>query len=132
MSEQSCCLFRCRLFKGLTPLWGRQIPYTMMKFGAFENVVQVSGLCATSRLPSYAGILLQPGPAATPDPCAHANHAHTDRQTDSPAPSGHYAQPPRMHLISATALQALYKYVVPKPKAECNKTEQLGVSFAAG
>ena len=28
------------LFKGLTPLWGRQIPYTMMKFGAFENVVQ--------------------------------------------------------------------------------------------
>jgi hypothetical protein len=29
-------------------------------------------------------------------------------------------------------VQALYKYVVPKPKAECNKTEQLGVSFAAG
>lgn len=29
------------LFKGLTPLWGRQIPYTMMKFGAFENTVQV-------------------------------------------------------------------------------------------
>ena len=27
---------------------------------------------------------------------------------------------------------ALYKYVVPKPKAECSKTEQLGVSFAAG
>ncbi len=23
----------CRLWKGLTPLWGRQIPYTMMKFG---------------------------------------------------------------------------------------------------
>lgn len=55
------------LFKGLTPLWARQIPYTMMKFGAFENTVQ-----------------------------------------------------------------ALYKYVVPKPKEECNKTEQLGVSFAAG
>jgi solute carrier family 25 phosphate transporter 3 len=29
-------------------------------------------------------------------------------------------------------VQALYKYVVPKPKAECTKTEQLGVSFAAG
>ena len=55
------------LFKGLTPLWGRQIPYTMMKFAAFENVVQ-----------------------------------------------------------------ALYKYVVPKPKSECSKEEQLGVSFAAG
>ena len=29
-------------------------------------------------------------------------------------------------------VQALYKYVVPKPKAECSKVEQLGVSFAAG
>ncbi|CAL5220933.1 g3031 [Coccomyxa viridis] len=55
------------LFKGITPLWGRQIPYTMMKFACFENTVQ-----------------------------------------------------------------ALYKYVVPKPKVECSKTEQLGVSFAAG
>ena len=27
---------------------------------------------------------------------------------------------------------ALYKYVVPKPKAECSKGEQLGVSFLAG
>lgn len=27
------------LFKSLVPLWGRQIPYTMMKFGAFENTV---------------------------------------------------------------------------------------------
>jgi len=55
------------LYKGLVPLWGRQIPYTMMKFAAFENTVQ-----------------------------------------------------------------ALYKYVVPKPRAECSKVEQLGVSFAAG
>lgn len=55
------------LFKGVTPLWGRQIPYTMMKFAAFENTVV-----------------------------------------------------------------ALYKYVVPKPKSECSKGEQLGVSFAAG
>mmetsp|Transcript_22639 Transcript_22639/g.63608 ORF Transcript_22639/g.63608 Transcript_22639/m.63608 type:complete len:341 (+) Transcript_22639:3-1025(+) len=55
------------LFKGLTPLWGRQIPYTMMKFACFENTVQ-----------------------------------------------------------------ALYKYVVPKPKSECSKNEQLAVSFAAG
>lgn len=55
------------LWKGLVPLWGRQIPYTMMKFAAFENIVQ-----------------------------------------------------------------ALYTSVVPKPKSECSKTEQLGVSFAAG
>nr|ABA01115.1 mitochondrial carrier protein CR057 [Chlamydomonas incerta] len=55
------------LFKGIKPLWGRQIPYTMMKFGAFENTVQ-----------------------------------------------------------------AIYKYAMPKPKSECTKGEQLGVSFAAG
>jgi solute carrier family 25 phosphate transporter 3 len=55
------------LWKGIGPLWGRQIPYTMMKFACFENTVQ-----------------------------------------------------------------ALYKYVVPKPKTQCSKTEQLGVSFAAG
>lgn len=29
-------------------------------------------------------------------------------------------------------VQALYKYVVPKPKSECSKGEQLGVSFGAG
>lgn len=55
------------LWKGVVPLWGRQIPYTIMKFAAFENVVQ-----------------------------------------------------------------GLYKYVVPKPREECTKGEQLGVSFAAG
>lgn len=29
-------------------------------------------------------------------------------------------------------VQALYKYVVPKPKSECSKGEQLLVSFGAG
>ena len=29
-------------------------------------------------------------------------------------------------------VEALYKYVVPKPKSECSKSEQLGVSFMAG
>jgi solute carrier family 25 phosphate transporter 3 len=27
-------------YKGLTPLWCRQVPYTMVKFGAFENTVK--------------------------------------------------------------------------------------------
>lgn len=27
------------LYKGLVPLWGRQIPYTMMKFTCFETIV---------------------------------------------------------------------------------------------
>ncbi|XP_064999607.1 mitochondrial phosphate carrier protein 3, mitochondrial-like isoform X2 [Musa acuminata AAA Group] len=29
------------LYKGLVPLWGRQIPYTMMKFASFENTVEM-------------------------------------------------------------------------------------------
>ncbi|KAM3713214.1 hypothetical protein ACJW31_01G237500 [Castanea mollissima] len=28
------------LYKGLVPLWGRQIPYTMMKFTSFETIVE--------------------------------------------------------------------------------------------
>ncbi|XP_071729388.1 mitochondrial phosphate carrier protein 3, mitochondrial-like [Rutidosis leptorrhynchoides] len=28
------------LFKGIAPLWGRQIPYTMMKFASFETIVE--------------------------------------------------------------------------------------------
>jgi len=54
-------------YKGLVPLWMRQIPYTMMKFACFERTVEL-----------------------------------------------------------------LYKYVVPKPRSECNKSEQLVVTFAAG
>lgn len=54
-------------YKGLPPLWMRQIPYTMMKFACFERTVE-----------------------------------------------------------------ALYKYVVPKPREECTKPEQLVVTFVAG
>merc|ERR1711872_260067 len=54
-------------YKGLPPLWMRQIPYTMMKFACFERTVE-----------------------------------------------------------------ALYKYVVPKPRADCTKGEQLVVTFVAG
>jgi len=54
-------------YKGLVPLWMRQIPYTMMKFACFERTVEV-----------------------------------------------------------------LYKHVVPKPRSECSKSEQLVVTFAAG
>merc|ERR1712193_437861 len=54
-------------YKSLVPLWGRQIPYTMMKFACFERTVE-----------------------------------------------------------------ALYQYVVPKPRADCSKSEQLVVTFAAG
>ncbi|XP_046422967.1 solute carrier family 25 member 3 [Neodiprion pinetum] len=54
-------------YKGLVPLWLRQIPYTMMKFACFERTVEL-----------------------------------------------------------------LYKHVVPKPRADCTKGEQLVVTFAAG
>jgi len=55
------------LYKGITPLWGRQIPYTMMKFSCFERTVEL-----------------------------------------------------------------LYANVVPKPRSECSKGEQLIVTFVAG
>jgi solute carrier family 25 phosphate transporter 3 len=54
-------------YKGIVPLWGRQIPYTMMKFACFERTVEL-----------------------------------------------------------------LYKYVVPKPREQCSKGEQLIVTFTAG
>lgn len=56
-----------RFYKGVAPLWMRQIPYTMMKFACFERTVE-----------------------------------------------------------------ALYKFVVPKPRSECTKAEQLVVTFVAG
>ena len=54
-------------YKSLVPLWGRQIPYTMMKFACFERTVE-----------------------------------------------------------------AIYQFVVPKPRDQCTKGEQLIVTFAAG
>merc|ERR1711971_1369085 len=54
-------------YKALVPLWGRQIPYTMMKFACFERTVE-----------------------------------------------------------------AIYAYVVPKPRDQCSKSEQLMVTLAAG
>jgi solute carrier family 25 (mitochondrial phosphate transporter), member 3 len=54
-------------YKGLTPLWLRQVPYTMAKFAAFERCVE-----------------------------------------------------------------AIYRYVLSKPKESYNKVQQLGVTFAAG
>lgn len=54
-------------YKGVAPLWMRQIPYTMMKFACFERTVE-----------------------------------------------------------------ALYQYVMPKPREQCSKAEQLTVTFAAG
>ncbi|KAL3255051.1 hypothetical protein MRX96_046698 [Rhipicephalus microplus] len=54
-------------YKGISPLWMRQIPYTMMKFACFERTVEL-----------------------------------------------------------------LYKHVVPKPRDQCSKPEQLVVTFVAG
>jgi len=54
-------------YKSLGPLWGRQIPYTMMKFACFERTIEI-----------------------------------------------------------------LYAYVVPRPRDQCSKSEQLLVTFAAG
>lgn len=37
----ACYLLLHSLYKGLYPLWGRQIPYTMMKFASFETIVEM-------------------------------------------------------------------------------------------
>ncbi|KAM2075697.1 hypothetical protein ACFX1T_038539 [Malus domestica] len=29
------------LYKGMVPLWGRQVPYTMMKFASFETIIEL-------------------------------------------------------------------------------------------
>ncbi|KAK7315775.1 hypothetical protein VNO77_34349 [Canavalia gladiata] len=55
------------LYKGIVPLWGRQVPYTMMKFASYENIVEM-----------------------------------------------------------------IYKHAIPKPKDECSKSLQLGVSIVGG
>lgn len=34
------CVCICSFYKGVVPLWGRQIPYTMMKFACFERTVE--------------------------------------------------------------------------------------------
>ena len=54
-------------YKGIGPLWGRQIPYTMMKFACFERTVEL-----------------------------------------------------------------IYQHVMPKPREQCSKSEQLAVTFSAG
>lgn len=56
-----------RFYSGIGPLWMRQVPYTMMKFAAFERTVE-----------------------------------------------------------------AIYQYILPNPKSDYNKLQQLGVTFAAG
>lgn len=38
--QQSNYTNNTSLYKGLYPLWGRQIPYTMMKFASFETIVE--------------------------------------------------------------------------------------------
>jgi hypothetical protein len=53
---------------------------------------------------------------------------------DSGKPTTAFARIPSFRLAGAfeNTVNALYKHVVPKPKEQCSKSEQLGVSFAAG
>ncbi len=37
-------------YKGLPPLWMRQIPYTMMKFACFERTVELVSWCRSAQL----------------------------------------------------------------------------------
>ena len=44
-------------FKGLSPLWGRQVPYTMVKFSVFEKIVEFIYNYIVSRNTTQAGHL---------------------------------------------------------------------------
>lgn len=47
---------RTSLFKGLYPLWGRQIPYTMMKFASFETIVEMIYASLPGKMQDYSPI----------------------------------------------------------------------------
>uniref|UniRef100_A0A9I9D8D9 Mitochondrial phosphate carrier protein 3, mitochondrial-like n=1 Tax=Cucumis melo TaxID=3656 RepID=A0A9I9D8D9_CUCME len=49
------------LYKGIVPLWGRQIPYTMMKFATFENLVELIYKHAISKPKTECSSALQLG-----------------------------------------------------------------------
>ena len=62
---------RCRLYKGITPLWGRQIPYTMMKFGEFSLWSwSIGSSCACLQMSCMLGICCYDGSLGR---CSHAN-----------------------------------------------------------
>jgi solute carrier family 25 (mitochondrial phosphate transporter), member 3 len=44
------------LYKGLVPLWGRQIPYTMVKFATFEETVSLIYRMLGKPKESYSGL----------------------------------------------------------------------------
>lgn len=47
---------RTSLFKGMYPLWGRQIPYTMMKFASFETIVKIIYASLPGKMQEYSAI----------------------------------------------------------------------------
>ena len=61
----------------------------------------------------------------------HATHFARPRICQLPSPLDNN-NPACVPGAFENTVVALYKYVVPKPKSECSKGEQLGVSFAAG
>ena len=129
----------CRLFKGLPALWARQIPYTMVKFGAFENVVQVGAVAGppvrwrakvrrpmlTHQLCIPAGSLQVHSPKAEGERHLHsiwtAATLHVELFGCAPTQARNAS---RSHSWSTPHVSL--------EQAECTKTEQLGVSFVAG
>ena len=107
------------LYKGLTPLWGRQIPYTMMKFAAFENTVMVREGRRRGGQEKKRGTGEEEG----------------DRRKREKTIGEKKLKKKKLFQKKKKKKKiflALYKYGVPKPKSECSKQEQLAVSFAAG
>lgn len=114
------------LFRGVVPLWARQIPYTMVKFGEwFSNCACMSSAVSNCDAQVSTG-------------CCSCLSICKPRVQTMFAIDRCLLTHPFLPSLQQNAgafentVQALYKYVVPKPKSECSKGEQLGVSFAAG
>uniref|UniRef100_A0A7N5KQH0 Solute carrier family 25 member 3 n=1 Tax=Ailuropoda melanoleuca TaxID=9646 RepID=A0A7N5KQH0_AILME len=145
-------------YKGVAPLWMRQIPYTMMKFACFERTVEAlykyvvpkprSECSKAEHAEFFADIALAPMEAAKVRIQTQPGYANTLRQAlpkmfaeerlwafyKGVAPLWMRQIPYTMMKFACfeRTVEALYKYVVPKPRSECSKAEQLVVTFIAG
>ncbi|KAF5961504.1 hypothetical protein HYC85_002713 [Camellia sinensis] len=110
------------LYKGLVPLWGRQIPCGSYFLGATSAVYfpqEAPTLDAIPVVREFSDVF----PEDLLDTLV-------DREIEFTIET----QPDTMMKFASfeTIVEMLYKYAIPTPKDECSKPLQLGVSFAGG
>ncbi|KAF8400044.1 hypothetical protein HHK36_015919 [Tetracentron sinense] len=138
------------LYKGLVPLWGRQIPcleihVTTMKVKLKrDSLVQgpVTVMCATCRgvdcgvygIHYCGGVIL-----GTHIVAVHRikfmnvlPEIYSDTSTFWADDAEYFADTMMKFASFETIVEMLYKYAIPTPKEQCSKSLQLGISFAGG